>query len=106
MSDWKKTQENTFTKWVNTQLKGHITSNKNRVKNLETDLADGTILAELLENVTKEKLNAKESRQLKIKPQKLENLGTSFRFMEHQNIKLVNIGEEIQELTAVIHFLI
>lgn len=92
--DWKKVQENTFTKWVNNALKGHLTSSKKKVTSLETDLADGIILAELLETLTKEKLRyVKEARQLRIKPQMLENLGTSFKFMDEKGIKLVNIGE-------------
>lgn len=95
--DWKKKQETTFTKWVNSRLKGHLTSNKNRVKDLSVDLQDGIIVAELLENVAKDKLRyQKEARHLKFKPQQLENLGVSFRFMDKANIKLVNIGEHLQ----------
>lgn len=92
--DWKRKQETTFTKWANSCLKGHLTSSKNRVGDLSTDLQDGIILAEMLENVAKKKIRyVKEDRHLKIKPQKLENLGASFRFMSEENIKLVNIGE-------------
>lgn len=93
MSDWKKAQETIFTKWVNSYLKGHLVSNKNRVRDLATDLQDGIILAELLENVAKDKFHyMKEDRQLKFKSQKLENLGASFKFMNGAEIKLVNIG--------------
>ena len=94
--DWKKKQETTFTKWANSRLKGHLTSTKNRINDLSTDLQDGVCLAELLENVAKpkEKIRyVREERHLKIKPQKLENLGVSFRFMDQNNIKLVNIGK-------------
>ena len=94
MENWKKIQENTFTKWVNTSLNGHLTTNKNRVTCLENDLDDGIILAELLENISKDKLcYVKNAKKLRIKPQKLENLGVSFRFMNDKEIKLVNIGK-------------
>ena len=94
MSDWVKVQETTFTRWVNSSLRGHLTSNQNRVSDLRTDLKDGRNLALLLEKMTKKKLNyMREDRQLKFKPQYLENLGVSFRFMEQEHIKLVNIGK-------------
>lgn len=90
MTDWKKTQETTFTKWVNS-----ITG-KDRVKELKTDLQDGIILADLLERVAKTRIKyVNEAKRLRIKPQQLENLGASFRFMQTEKIKLVNIGELI-----------
>lgn len=93
---WWKPQETTFTRWVNNGLRGHLTSGKNRVQDLSTDLADGRILAELLETVSKKKVSyVKEDKHLKFKPQKLENLGISFSFMEKEEIKLVNIGESV-----------
>ena len=99
--NWKKTQETTFTKWVNSCLKGHLTSTKNRVQNLQTDLEDGIILAELLENVAKSKLHyVRDEKKLKIKQQKMENLGVSFRFMEKEEIKLVNIGEAMEAISV------
>ena len=92
--NWKKVQENTFTKWVNNCLKGHLTTTKQRVMSLQTDLEDGTILAELLENIAKTRFHhVTEARMLRFKPQKQENLGYSFKFMEQEKIKLVNIGE-------------
>lgn len=93
---WWKPQERTFTRWVNSNLRGHLTSNQNRVQDLSTDLADGRVLGELIEKISKSKLRfMREDRQLKFKPQKLENLGVSFRFMEKEHIKLVNIGEHV-----------
>lgn len=100
MSDWKKVQEVTFTKFVNSKLRGHLTSSQKQICDLRTDLQDGTILGELLENVAKTKFSyTKEAKHLKFKPQQLENLGSSFRFMARENIKLVNIGKIINSLT-------
>ena len=91
---WWKKQEITFTRWVNSKLKGHLTTTTNRVNDLSTDLADGRVLGELLEKISKDKVRyMREDRQLKFKPQKLENLGISFKFLEKEQIKLVNIGE-------------
>lgn len=71
-----------------------MTSQTKRVTSLERDLEDGIVLAELLENIAKDKIRyVSNPKQLRIKPQKLENLGESFRFMEEKGIKLVNIGE-------------
>jgi len=92
--DWKKTQENTFKKWVNNSMKGHLNSDKRKVEDFETDLKDGVILAELLVFFSKEKFRyVKNQKQLRIMPQMIENLGASFKFMEKKEIKLVNIGE-------------
>ncbi len=94
MSNWKKVQENTFTKWANSCLKGHLTSNQNRIQDLSTDLKDGILLAEILENVSKKRIRyVRNKKQLKFKPQIMENVGASFKFMEENEIKLVNIGE-------------
>ena len=93
-TDWKKTQENTFKKWVNNSMKVHVNSGRRKVENFEVDLQDGVILAELLETVSKEKFrHAKDPKQLRIIPQKIENLGASFKFMDKKEIKLVNIGK-------------
>ncbi len=98
MSDWKSTQEVTFTKWANSKLKGHLTSGQNKITDLTTDLQDGINLGELVENVAKSKLGyTKSEKQLKFKPQKLENLGVSFRFIAKEKIKLVNIGKKAYE---------
>lgn len=86
--------EITGTKWANGALRGHLTTKENRIQDLKTDLADGIILAELLENLTKTKfLYHREEKQLRIKPQKMENLSFSFKVMEKDAVKLVNIGK-------------
>lgn len=92
---WWKKQEITFTRWVNSKLRGHLTTTTDRVTDLSTDLGDGRVLGELLEKISKSKVHfVRENKQLKFKPQKLENLGISFKFMEKEQIKLVNIGEQ------------
>ncbi len=95
MSDWKKTQENTFKKWVNNTLKGHLTNGRSKVNDFETDLTDGIVLAELLESLTKEKFrHVKDPKQLRIIPQRVENIGASFKFMDKKGVYLVNIGKK------------
>ena len=89
---WKKTQETTFTNWVNTSLRGHLKTAKRQVKSLETDLQDGLILVQLLETLASPKKIERYNKNPLIKPQKIENLGACFRFFEQENIKLVNIG--------------
>ena len=75
-------------------IEPYLTTTTNRVNDLSTDLADGRVLGELLEKISKDKVRyMREDRQLKFKPQKLENLGISFKFLEKEQIKLVNIGE-------------
>ena len=87
--------EATATKWANSALRGHRTTTAARIQDLRTDLADGIILAELLENLSKIKFHyQREGKLLRIKPQKMENLSFSFKLMEKDNVKLVNIGKD------------
>ena len=86
---WKKIQQTTFTNWVNEALK----STKYRVKDLKADFKDGLVLIALLEALTSPGKVGNYSRRPKIKAQMIENLVTSFKFLESENIKLVNVGE-------------
>ena len=93
--DWKKIQEKTFTNWVNNALRGHLKTAKNQVTSLQTDLRDGTLLAELLETISKKKVGGRIVANPTLKAHELENLCVSFNFMERERIKLVNIGEHV-----------
>ena len=91
---WKKTQEVTFTNWVNSSFRKGASTSKARVQSLQTDLQDGTILAELLENISTKSVGPYNKKPT-IKAVKVENLGTCFRFLEKEKVKLVNIGEDL-----------
>lgn len=86
---WKKIQQTTFTNWVNETLK----DTKYRAKDLKVDFKDGLMLIALLEALTSAGKVGSHSKRPKIKAQMIENLVTCFKFMESENIKLVNIGE-------------
>ena len=86
-AEWKKIQQRTFTRWCNEHLKvANIV-----IYDLETDLYDGIKLIVLLE-VLAHKRVGKYYKKPK-KSQKLENVAIALKFIENENIKLVNIGK-------------
>ncbi|XP_033105581.1 filamin-A-like [Anneissia japonica] len=85
-SEWKKIQQNTFTRWCNEHLKAVDLY----VYNLETDFRDGLKLIALLQVLTHKKIGRYSKRPL-FKSQKMENVAISLRFIEDQTIQLVNI---------------
>ena len=93
--NWKKTQQNTFTKWVNSVLRGHLKSTQNPVNDLQVDLGDGIKLAELLDTLAHPRKVGKIKQNPGSDFHKIINLGKSFEFMEKEKIKLVNIGKRV-----------
>ena len=91
-AEWKKIQQNTFTRWCNEHLK---CVNK-YIYNLETDLVDGLKLIALLQVLSHKEITRYNkiplSRDLS-RPQKLENISIALKFIESENIRLVNVGE-------------
>lgn len=87
-AQWKRIQQNTFTRWANEHLK---TVNKN-IGNLETDLSDGLRLITLIEVLAGKHL-PKHNKRPTFRSQKLENVSVALKFLDDQGIKLVNIGE-------------
>ncbi|XP_054750668.2 filamin-A-like [Lytechinus pictus] len=85
-AEWKRIQQNTFTRWCNEHLK---TVNK-YIYNLETDLCDGLLLIDLLQVLSHKKIS-KYNKKPTFKPQKLENIAIALKFIEDENIRLVNI---------------
>ncbi|GFN93507.1 filamin-a [Plakobranchus ocellatus] len=85
-AEWKKIQQNTFTRWVNDKLK---TINE-YVYNVETDLSDGILLIKLLEVLSHKKLRRYVKRPT-FKAQRLENASVALKFIEDESIRLVNI---------------
>ena len=90
----RRTQEVTFTNWVDASFRIAAKTSKNRVKNLQTDLQDGTVLAELLENISLKSVGPY-NKNPTIRAAKMENLGTCFHFLEKEKVKVVNIGKHI-----------
>ncbi len=87
-AQWKRIQQNTFTRWANEHLK---TVNKN-IGNLETDLSDGLRLITLIE-VLSDKILPKHNKRPTFRSQKLENVSVALKFLDDEGIKLVNIGK-------------
>ena len=99
-AQWKKIQQNTFTRWANEYLK---TIDKN-ISNLETDLSDGLRLIALIE-VLSQKRMSKHNKRPTFRSQKLENVSVALKFLEEEGIKIVNIGEFSLKLNLKLLFL-
>jgi len=86
---WVEIQKKTFTRWANTFLKERIL----KIDDIETDLADGVLLINLLEIIS-DKTIGKYNKQPKIRTHKLENNMFALDFLKREGIKLVNIANE------------
>lgn len=88
-AQWKRIQQNTFTRWANEHLK---TANKH-IANLETDLSDGLRLITLIEVLSGKPLT-KHNKRPNFRSQKLENVSVALKFLEQdEGIRIVNIGK-------------
>lgn len=87
-AQWKKIQQNTFTRWANEHLKTIDRS----INNLETDLSDGLRLIALIEVLSQKRL-PKYNKRPTFRSQKLENVSVALKFLQDEGIKIVNIGE-------------
>ncbi|XP_076061438.1 filamin-A-like [Oratosquilla oratoria] len=88
-AQWKRIQQNTFTRWANEHLKQ---VNKH-IGNLETDLSDGLRLVALIEVLSGKKMH-KHNKRPTFRSQKLENVSVALQFLEKdENIRIVNIGK-------------
>ena len=88
-AQWKRIQQNTFTRWANEHLKPR----SRRIDSLETDLQDGLNLIALIEELSGKRM-PRHSRRPAFRSQKLENVSVALRFLERdEHIKIVNIGE-------------
>ncbi|XP_034239661.1 filamin-A isoform X3 [Thrips palmi] len=86
-AQWKRIQQNTFTRWANEHLK---TVSKH-IGNLETDLSDGLRLITLIEVLSGKKL-PKYNKRPTFRSQKLENVSVALQFLERgEGIRIVNI---------------
>lgn len=92
-AQWKKIQQNTFTRWANEHLK----TVEKHIGNLETDLCDGLRLITLIEVLSGKRL-PKHNKKPSFRSQKLENVSVALKFLqEDEGIRIVNIGESFRE---------
>ena len=90
-AQWKKIQQNTFTRWANEHLK----TVEKHIANLETDLSDGLRLITLIEVLAGKRL-PKHNKKPSFRSQKLENVSVALKFLQDdEGIRIVNIGEWI-----------
>ncbi|XP_065165587.1 filamin-A isoform X3 [Atheta coriaria] len=86
-AQWKRIQQNTFTRWANERLKVC----EKHIGNLETDLADGLRLIALIEVLAGRRL-PKHNKRPSFRSQKLENVSVALKFLqEDEGIKIINI---------------
>lgn len=85
-AEWKRIQENTFTRWVNEHLRQAGTS----INDLETDFSNGLKLIALLEVLSGKKM-PKYNKKTSFRSQKLENVSIALKFLETEGVHLVNI---------------
>lgn len=88
---WILIQQNTFTNWVNEQLRVSGIETTEFVKDLEHDFQTGVRLCQLVESLQGKKIG----RIIK-KPmnhhQELENVTIALNAISNDNVRLVNIG--------------
>ncbi|CAF4674333.1 unnamed protein product [Rotaria sp. Silwood1] len=86
-AQWKKIQQNTFTRWTNERLK----LVNRHINNLQTDLSDGLNLIALIEILVNKKLPRYNQRP-QFRSQKLENVSVVLDYLENiEKKRLVNI---------------
>lgn len=89
-AQWKRIQQNTFTRWANEHLK----TIQQNINALETDLSDGLRLIALIEILSQKRM-PKYNKRPAFRSQKLENVSVALKFLENEGIRIVNIGERI-----------
>ncbi|XP_015175447.1 PREDICTED: filamin-A isoform X3 [Polistes dominula] len=85
-AQWKRIQQNTFTRWANEHLKA---INKN-IDDLECDLSDGLKLVGLIEVLSQKRL-PKHNPRPTFRSQKLENVSVALKFLEDEGIRIISI---------------
>ena len=85
-AEWKRIQQNTFTRWANEHLKQADKS----INDLETDLSDGLKLIALIEVLSGKRM-PRHNKKPNFRSQKLENVSIALEFLEREGVFLVNI---------------
>ncbi|XP_060068988.1 filamin-A-like [Ylistrum balloti] len=90
---WMQIQKDTFTNWVNEQLK----SKGSEVRDLRTDFADGVKLVTLIEALKRQKLPGTVSKPTN-QYEKLQNITVALDGIAADNVRIINIdSKEILE---------
>lgn len=87
-AQWKRIQQNTFTRWANKHLK----ASDKYINDLESDLSDGLSLVSLIEVLAQKRL-PKHNKKPNFRSQKLENVAVALKFLDDEGIRIVNIGK-------------
>ena len=88
-AEWKKIQQNTFTRWVNRHLK----KANSHIENLETEFSDGLKLISLVEVLSQKQVYTY-NKKPKIRMQQLENVSIALDFLEKEGVVLVSIDAQ------------
>ncbi|XP_060073080.1 filamin-C-like [Ylistrum balloti] len=88
---WILIQKNTFTNWVNEQLR--IGGNTKFVEDLQTAFEDGVLLCALIESLQGKKIGRVIKKPLN-HHQNLENCTLALTAIANDNVRLVNIGSD------------
>ncbi|XP_052706918.1 filamin-C-like isoform X4 [Crassostrea angulata] len=90
---WILIQQNTFTNWVNEQLRVSGIETTEFVKDLEHDFQTGVRLCQLVESLQGKKVGRIIKKPLN-HHQELENVTIALNAISNDNVRLVNIGPE------------
>lgn len=90
---WILIQKNTFTNWVNEQLR---VVGSPMIEDLQRDFCDGIRLCALIEALQEKKINRVIKKPMN-QHQELENVTKALNAVANDNIRLVNIGEFISK---------
>ena len=86
---WVLIQQNTFTNWVNEQLRIY---NCELIEDLQTDFSDGVRLCYLVEALQGKKIG-RVIKNPRNHHQNLENVSKALNAIANDNVRLVNIGK-------------
>lgn len=85
---WVGVQSKAFSRWCNVVLE----KKKLKVNNLSTDLKDGLLLVQMLEQLTEKEI--KHNPKPKLAIHQLENVQKALTFLKEDGVSLVNVGAE------------
>ena len=85
---WIAVQKRIFTRWANAYLK----TRKMHIDDLCTDLADGLVLINLMEILTRTPIGKKYKKNPKMRIHKMENLKTLFEWFSEMEMTFTNVG--------------
>lgn len=78
---WQVVQEKAFTAWLNETL---AAANMSKIKDLRSDIGDGTRLVQFLEVLAQKKITTRLETKITTRIQKIQNLHIALKFMESE----------------------